>query len=553
MVRDTACRSVLIAVLVLLVCTALGSAQRGTRRQQEPRDVTGVPAPPTAFPAERRVALVIGNGQYQYVPRLDNPSNDARLIAETLAALGFTLVGGQAQLDLDKTAFDHAVQEFGNVIQGAGVALFYYAGHGMQIQGANYLVPIRANPVREADIDFQLLNVDLILRQMGFARTRLNLVILDACRNHPFAGRGLRATGGGLAQMRAPEGTLIAFATQPGNVALDGTDGHSPYTRALANAIRKPGLDVFAVFNETGLEVKNRTGDAQQPWVSTSPIEGQFYFAGAPAQQPTGGKDEAVEIAFWNSVKDDKTPDAFRTYLASYPQGKFAALARLKLKQLTETPKPAPSSSAPETLRPTPPHPAVGPQVAVGVAPQPPQTQPPPATSPQPDAAPPSGPVGQKPVEVAKPEEPRSQPAPLPSAHRQEAIALLKTAIDADNVAITDQELRYTLRTCVQVSAPLSRSDDEFCGDVQHTISLSGLTVQKTTAQSWRGPARILVASGGTVRRDILHFSEPPGGRRFRIESALHSGREERGQEWIQLYAGVSLERVAEALRALSR
>jgi len=303
-----------------------------------------------AQPAERRVALVIGNGQYQYVRRLDNPTNDARLIAETLTSVGFRLIGGTAQLDLDKTGFDRVVQEFGTVIQNAEVALFYYAGHGLQVRGSNYLVPVNANPTREADVDFQLLNVDLVLRQMEGAGTRLNLLILDACRNNPLAGRGLRTAGGGLAQMQAPEGTLISYATQPGNVAMDGTDGHSPYTRALASAISKPGLDVFAVFNAIGLDVKKRTRGAQQPWVSSSPIEGTFYFAGAPTQLSTastpsppvstGGNDDEVEIAFWNSIKDEKTPDAFQIYLESYPQGKFAALARFKLKQLTEPPPP---------------------------------------------------------------------------------------------------------------------------------------------------------------------------------------------------------------------
>ena len=235
--------------------------------------------------AEKRIALVIGNSAYQNVTRLDNPRNDAVLMAETLAGLGFTLIGGRAQLDLDKPSMDIAVQSFGRQVQGADVALFYYAGHGVQVAGSNYLVPIGANATREADVDFQMLDVNLVLRQMQGAGTRLNMVILDACRNNPFGGRGLRAADGGLAQMRAPEGTLISYATQPGNVAQDGTDGHSPYTKALAATIKQAGLDIFQTFNQVGLAVKRATGGSQQPWVSSSPIDGTFYFVppSAPA------------------------------------------------------------------------------------------------------------------------------------------------------------------------------------------------------------------------------------------------------------------------------
>ena len=240
---------------------------------------------PTPAAAEKRVALVVGNSAYQNVPRLDNPRNDAALMAETLAGLGFTLIGGRAQLDLDKPAMDLAVQNFGRQVQGADVALFYYAGHGVQVSGANYLVPVTANPTREADVDFQMVDVNLVLRQMQGSGTRLNMVILDACRNNPFGARGLRASDGGLAQMRAPEGTLISYATQPGNVALDGTDGHSPYTRALATTVKQAGLDIFQTFNQVGLAVKRQTGGSQQPWVSSSPIDGNFYFV-APAAAP---------------------------------------------------------------------------------------------------------------------------------------------------------------------------------------------------------------------------------------------------------------------------
>jgi len=243
--------------------------------------------------AAKRVALVIGNSAYVNVPRLDNPINDARLMARTLQGLGFELVGGQAQVDLDKPHFDAALQGFSNQVQGAEVGLFYYAGHGLQVAGKNFLVPIEANPTKEADVYLQAIDASIVLSQMEGAGTKLNIVLLDACRNSPFGGRGLRATGGGLAQMQAPEGTLISYATQPGNIALDGADGDSPYTTALAATLSKPGLGLFDAFNEVGLAVKRATGGAQQPWLASSPIEGGFYFAGpaqvaAAAPAPTG-------------------------------------------------------------------------------------------------------------------------------------------------------------------------------------------------------------------------------------------------------------------------
>src|ERR1700727_1568975 len=243
------------------------------------------------FPAlaDKRIALVVGNSNYQNVTRLENPRNDATLMATTLRSLGFTLVGDGPQLDLDKAALDLAVQKFGSTLEGADVAMFYYAGHGVQIRGANFLVPVGANPTREADVDFQMVDVGLVLRQMEGSGTRLNLVVLDACRNNPFGGRGLRATDGGLAQMRAPEGTLISYATQPGSVAQDGSDGHSPYTKALVATIRQAGLDIFQTFNQVGLTVKRATGSSQQPWVSTSPIDGSFYFSGTAGQLATAG------------------------------------------------------------------------------------------------------------------------------------------------------------------------------------------------------------------------------------------------------------------------
>jgi len=239
---------------------------------------------PIFKPQDHRIALVIGNSKYRNAGQLTNSANDARLMADTLRSLGFNLIGGGPQIDLDKAGLDRAAQNFGRELQGADVGLFYYAGHGVQVRGSNYLVPVDANPTRESDIDFQMLDVLLVLRQMEGAGTRLNVVILDACRNNPFGRRGLRATTSGLAQMQAPEGTLISYATQPGNVALDGFGDNSPYTKALAQTIQRPGLDIFQTFNEVGLAVMQATGKAQQPWVSTSPIKGNFYFAGTAPQ-----------------------------------------------------------------------------------------------------------------------------------------------------------------------------------------------------------------------------------------------------------------------------
>jgi len=244
--------------------------------------------------AETRVALVVGNSDYRgdNVPALANPQADARLIADALKNAGFRLVGGGAQLNLDKSAFEKALQEFGAELQHADVGVFYYAGHGIQVAGKNYLVPVDANPSRPAQIDLQLLKTDVVLAQM--ADTKLSIVILDACRNDPFAsgrslaiGRGRGETvlrdigpqGGGLAEMQAPAGTVLWFATRPGEVAEDGpSGGNSPFAKALATAMRAPGLDINGTFDEAGEEVRAATDNRQIPWESRSPVHYRFYF-----------------------------------------------------------------------------------------------------------------------------------------------------------------------------------------------------------------------------------------------------------------------------------
>ncbi len=331
----------------------------------------------------RRVALILGNSAYQFAPPLTNPVNDARVIAESLTKAGFELIGGGAQLDLDKAGTEQAIRKFGTRLAGADVGLFYYAGHGVQVRGSNYLLPTSANLTKEADVRYELIDVNVVLEEMTIAESRLNIIILDACRNNPFGGRGLRSVGAGLAQMQAPAGTIIAYATQPGAVAADGEGANSPYTDALAKAVSKPGDTVFDVFNDVGVTVKRNTGGAQQPWVSASPIEGRFYFLGpttvvtAPAA-PVTASTAAVpavdkEMAFWDSVKTSSNPRLFEAYLRQFPQGTFAAIAEAKIAELGGNPVAARVATVP-VIPANPPAPAAPPSVPVPSAPSAPTT-----------------------------------------------------------------------------------------------------------------------------------------------------------------------------------
>jgi hypothetical protein len=263
--------------------------------------------------AEKRVALVIGNSAYQHAVQLANPDNDARLMADTLLKLGFFVVGGGAKLDLDKAGFDAALTDFGKELNGADVALFYYAGHGIETHGLNYLVPIDTNPVDEGDVLAQGVGLAGILDQIEKGSAKINILLLDACRDNPFRDSGVRTAKGGLAQMEAPPGTLISFATQPRSVALDGANGDSPYTRALAETIQHPGYGLFKTFNEVGLKVEKATHGSQLPWVSLSPISGNFYFAGkvepATTAAPAAGASAPTEVARLTPPEADQRRD----------------------------------------------------------------------------------------------------------------------------------------------------------------------------------------------------------------------------------------------------
>ncbi len=223
----------------------------------------------------KRIALVIGNSDY-LVGDLPNPVNDAALMAKTLERVGFDVqvIFNASQRDLKRS-----IIKFGDLLDNAGpdaVGLFYYAGHGIQVNGKNYLIPVDAIISREKDIIVEAVTAETVLEAMDFARNQLNFVILDACRNNPFS-RTFRSSARGLARMQAPRGTLISYSTAPGAVAADGEGVNSPYTEALATNIPYKGVPVEHVFKRTRVAVLNATNGAQTPWESSS-LTGDFYF-----------------------------------------------------------------------------------------------------------------------------------------------------------------------------------------------------------------------------------------------------------------------------------
>ncbi len=232
-----------------------------------------------AVSTQKRIALVIGNAAYQHITPLNNSANDARLMSKTLSSLGFEVM---CFTDLDRKSMTDKIYDFGDKLKAQNaVGLFYYAGHGLQVNGVNYLVPVTASVKREQEVDDECVSIDKVLGQLEYAGNDLNIIILDACRNNPFASVSRSASGdGGLAQMNAPKGTFVAYATAPGKTASDGTGQNGLYTERLAKAIMHPGDKIEDVFKNVRNEVYNASkamGTEQIPWENSS-IFGDFYF-----------------------------------------------------------------------------------------------------------------------------------------------------------------------------------------------------------------------------------------------------------------------------------
>ena len=303
----------------------------------------------TSAHAEPRVALVIGNSNYQGdMPVLPNPERDAKLMARTLKELGFDVI------DMENATQDQlkqAISDFGNRLAAAGrdaTGLFFYAGHGIQVNGENYLIPIDAKLEKEADADLNAVKVSSVQSQMTFADNAVNVIVLDACRDNPLKGSS-RGVKRGLAEIDAVNGMFVAYSTSPGDTAADGDGANSPYTAALAQALKEPGLSIGDVFQEVRSKVLAETGNTQRPWDSSS-LTGRFYFkagdatqtasltpppAAAPAAAPAVQDDSlAKEKTYWESVKDSDDPDQIQLYLNRYPKGYFVELANAKIDQL---------------------------------------------------------------------------------------------------------------------------------------------------------------------------------------------------------------------------
>jgi Caspase domain/Putative peptidoglycan binding domain len=310
--------------------------------------VAGLLVSSNAALADKRVAFVVGNGAYKNVPALPNPAVDAKSMAKLLRNVGFEVVEGS---NLSRDKMTEKLLDFGKKAEAADVAVFYYAGHGIAVNGANYLLPVDADLKSEMDVKLgAAINIDLTLEQtMGDAKVKL--VFLDACRDNPFAAkiRSAKATRSvnvqtGLAEMKSGQGTLLAFATGPGQTALDGEAGtNSPFTRALLANIAQPGVEIQQAMTKVRAQVNDETAKNQLPWGHTN-LTGSVYLnpakggATEASNTPAAGPASEVELEFWRSIKDSNKVEELNAYLTNYPNGTFKPIALTRIASLQDGP-----------------------------------------------------------------------------------------------------------------------------------------------------------------------------------------------------------------------
>ncbi|MCH8886841.1 MAG: caspase family protein [SAR324 cluster bacterium] len=348
-------RTFLVIVLtVLFVLTALGGVHG-----QASKGIRVGKRQPNAPGSERRVALVIGNANYKSAP-LRNPVNDARSMAATLREVGFEVIsvenGTRRKMIL-------AIRDFGNALKRGGVGLFYYSGHGIELRGRNYMIPVGAEVETEDEVEFEGVDAGRVLRAMERANNEMNIVILDACRNNPFQ-RSFTAATQGLARMDAPQGTFISYATAPGKVASDGSGQNGLYTEQLVKHMKTPGIGIEEMFKRVRADVFRKSNRKQVPWTSSSLVEKFTFNIATPVEPPSvvavpprpvaplapvapiaARRTLDEEEEFWKTIKNSREVEDIQSYLETYPKGRFAPIARVKIKQLqrARAAKPAPT------------------------------------------------------------------------------------------------------------------------------------------------------------------------------------------------------------------
>lgn len=324
-----------------LLAGLLGFAAAGAAFAEAPNaDIrSGIQVPP---PADQRVALVIGNSNYQTAPKLANPGNDAQSVAQLLNSAGFEVT--QA-IDLSRSEMVRAVQDFSDKIAARGpgaVAMIYYAGHGVQLAGENYLLPVDAKISSPSDLDGNSLRLVDVMGTLESIPSRMRIVVLDACRNNPFPDIN-KSTGGGLAIVDAKvgsPGTFLSFSTSPGAVAEDGTGSNSPYTTALLAAGKESGIPIEETFKRVRLAVNKVTEGRQTPWDSSS-LTDDFRFSGPPVAGPKPAAPAKKSVAEWTRdlrgkpveaanelIVADGTDEAYEAFAGLYAQTPLGKLAR---------------------------------------------------------------------------------------------------------------------------------------------------------------------------------------------------------------------------------
>ena len=320
-----------------------------------------------AFAAERRVALVIGNSSYIHAPALDNPVNDVTAVSVMLEGAGFQVV--ETRNNLDNTAMRRAIREFSAMTRDADVAVVFYAGHGLEVDGTNYLIPTDARLASDIDVEDEAISLDRVLRVLEPAKS-LRLVILDACRDNPFVKTmkrtlASRSFGRGLAGVEpAMSNTLIAFAAKAGSTANDGEGAHSPFTTALLKHLTAPGLDLRIAFGKVRDEVLASTGARQEPHVygslggTTIALVPAGEVSGAATAAPAPGGDVGGTWRDYEFAMQVGTRTAWDAFLAAHPTGFYADLARAQRAKLLAAPTAAPAvAPVPAVLTPSRPEP----------------------------------------------------------------------------------------------------------------------------------------------------------------------------------------------------